>query len=138
MHEFMYEKIIIVYEDIVENINNYYPRAHFIIFLTAQQSLHYRNEEKLVARLVHSSFARLVTSGFRVIPYSLVVVAVCAQIMSEPRINPYSPQHGIVTVVLVTSPDKKRRITYGTNIHSESQYTWNQLLFFKHQFNRNF
>ena len=31
MHDFLYEKNSIVYEDNVENINNYQPRAHFII-----------------------------------------------------------------------------------------------------------
>ena len=35
-----------------------------------------RNEEKLVALLVFSPFIRVATSGFRIIPYSLVVVFV--------------------------------------------------------------
>ena len=34
----------------------------------------FRNEEKLVALLIYSSFTRVATSGFRMIPYSLVVV----------------------------------------------------------------
>ena len=36
----------------------------------------FRNEEKLVALLVYSSFIRVATSGFRIIPYSLAVIFV--------------------------------------------------------------
>ena len=61
-------------------------------------------EEKLVALLVYSSFVPVATSGFRIFPYSLVVVVVFAQMRSGSGIIPYSLQHGIV-IVLVTSPD---------------------------------
>ena len=56
------------------------------------------------------------------VPYSLVVVVFFAQIKSDSGIIPYSLQHNIV-IVLVTLPDYEQRNTYGTNIHSESQYT---------------
>ena len=75
------------------------------LFITVHQSLLFRNEEKLVALLVYSSFVRVATSGFQINAYSLVVVVVCAQMKSESGITPYSPQHGMVRVVLVTSPD---------------------------------
>ena len=50
-------------------------QAHIIVIhsVVHQFSL-FRNEEKLVALLVYSSFIRVATSGFRIIPYSLVVV----------------------------------------------------------------
>ena len=51
--------------------------AHIIIIQSVfYKSLLFRNEEKLVALLVYSSFIRVATSGFRIIPYSLVVVFV--------------------------------------------------------------
>ena len=51
--------------------------AHIInIHLVVHKSLLFRNEEKLVALLVYSSFIRVATSGFRITPYSLVVVFV--------------------------------------------------------------
>ena len=75
------------------------------IFLTVHQSLLFGNEEKLLALLVYSLFVRAATSCFLIIAYSLVVVAVCAQLRINSGITPYSPQHGIVRVVLVTSPD---------------------------------
>ena len=93
------------YENNLKNINDYHPRAHLSLFITVHQSLILRNEEKLVALLVYSSFVRVATSGFRIIPYSLVVVVVCARMRSESGITLCSPQHGIVRIVLVTSPD---------------------------------
>ena len=74
------------------------------LFITVHQFLLFRIGENLVALLVYS-FVRVATSGFRIIPHSLVVVVVFAQMRSESGITPYSPQHGIVRVVLVTSPD---------------------------------
>ena len=51
--------------------------AHIInIHSVVHKSLLFRNEEKLVALLVYSSFIRVATSGFRIIPYSLPVVFV--------------------------------------------------------------
>ena len=51
--------------------------AHIVnIHSVVHKSLLFRNEEKLVALLVFSSFIRVVTSGFRMIPYSLAVVFV--------------------------------------------------------------
>ena len=47
-----------------------------IIHSEVHDSLLFRNQEKLVALLVYSSFIRVATSGFRVIPYSLGVVFV--------------------------------------------------------------
>ena len=47
-----------------------------IIHSVVHKSLPFRNEEKLVALIVYSSFIRVATSGFRIIPYSLVVVFV--------------------------------------------------------------
>ena len=46
------------------------------IHSVVQKSLLFRNEEKLVAQLVYSSFIRVVISGFRIIPYSLAVAFV--------------------------------------------------------------
>ena len=51
--------------------------AHIInIHAIVHKSLLFRNEEKLVALLVYSSFIRVATSGFRINPYSPVVVFV--------------------------------------------------------------
>ena len=47
-----------------------------IIQSVVHKSLLFRNEEKLVSLLVYSSFIRAATSGFRIIPYSLVLVFV--------------------------------------------------------------
>ena len=46
------------------------------IHLVVHKSLLFRNEEKLVALLVYSSFLRVATSGFQIIPYSQAVVFV--------------------------------------------------------------
>ena len=46
------------------------------IHSVVHKSLLFRNEEKLVALLVCSSFIGVATSGFQIIPYSLVVVFV--------------------------------------------------------------
>ena len=43
-------------------------------FTAVHESLLSRNEEKPVALLVHSSVIRLALCGFRINPYSLVVV----------------------------------------------------------------
>ena len=43
------------------------------LVLVVQKSLLSRNEEKLVAIVVYSSFLPVATSGFRIIPLSLVV-----------------------------------------------------------------
>ena len=51
--------------------------AHIInIHSVVHKSLVFRNEVKLVALLVYSSFLRVATNGFRIIPFSLVVVSV--------------------------------------------------------------
>ena len=51
--------------------------AHIIIIHSVvHKSLLFRNEEKLVALLVYSSFIRVATSGFRIFPFSLVVIFV--------------------------------------------------------------
>ena len=51
--------------------------AHFInIHSVIHKCLLFRDEQKLVSLLVYSSFIRVATSGFRIIPYSLVVVFV--------------------------------------------------------------
>ena len=51
--------------------------AHIInIHSVVHKSLLFRNDEKLVALLVYSSFIRVATSGFRILPYSLEVVFV--------------------------------------------------------------
>ena len=52
-------------------------RAHIInIQSVVHKSLLFRNEEKLVALVIYSSFIRVAISGFRVIPYSVAVVFV--------------------------------------------------------------
>ena len=57
----------------------------------------FRNEEKLVALLVYSSFRRVATSGIRnssVAASSIRFNSVSgAQIRSEYGVTPYSPQH---------------------------------------------
>ena len=51
--------------------------AHIIkIHSVLHKSLLFRNEEKLVALLVSSSFTPVATSGFRMFPYTLVVIFV--------------------------------------------------------------
>ena len=75
------------------------------LLVTVHWSLLFGNEEKLVVLVVYSSFLRVATSGFGIFPYSLVVVVVCAQKRSDYGIIPYPLQHGIVRIVLVTSPD---------------------------------
>ena len=51
--------------------------AHIIkIHSVVHKSLLFTNEGKLVALLVYSSFIGVATSGFRIIPYSLVVIFV--------------------------------------------------------------
>ena len=47
-----------------------------LIDSVTNKSLLFGNEEKLVALLVYSSFTRVATSGFRITPFSLVVVSV--------------------------------------------------------------
>ena len=85
-------------------INNHHLHVHFINNNNGSLVLTLWNEETLVALLVYSSFLRVATSGFRMIPYSLVVVVVFAQMWSDSGINPCSLQHGRV-IVVVTSPD---------------------------------
>ena len=67
--------------------------------ITVHQSSLFGNEEKLVALLVYYSFVRVPITGFRIIPYSLVVAVVWAQKRSDSGIIPYSLQHGMVRVV---------------------------------------
>ena len=86
------------------NINNRHPCVHFINNIIGSLVSTHGNEENLVALLVYSSFVRVATCGFRIFPYSLVVVVAFAQMRSDSAINPYSLEHGIV-IVLVTSPD---------------------------------
>ena len=63
------------------------------LFLADCQSSIFRNEEKLEALLVYSSFIRVASSGYRINRYSLVVVVVCAQMRSKSGITSYSPEH---------------------------------------------
>ena len=98
MHDF---KLV----DIIENINNHYPRGHFISI--SNGSLVFtpwkRGETSSITSLRLFRTSR--TSRFRIFPYSLVVVVVFAQKRSDSGIIPSSLQHGIVKIVLVTSPD---------------------------------
>ena len=75
------------------------------LLFTVHQSVLFGNEEKLVALLAFCSLVRVATSRFWIIPYSLVVVEVCAEMRSDSAITSYSPQHNMVRVLLVTSPD---------------------------------
>ena len=51
--------------------------AHIIIIHSVvHKSLLFTNKEKLVALLVYSSFIRVAGTGFRITPFSLVVVCV--------------------------------------------------------------
>ena len=78
----------------MKNLNDYITLVlTSSLIIAVCQPLRFRNEEKIVAVLVYSSFILGAISGFRIIPYSLVVVVVCAQMMSESGIIPYSPQH---------------------------------------------
>ena len=104
--------------DTMANIYNHHARVH----LTNNKNNNSPLVFYFITLLVYSSFVRVATSGFRIIPYSLLVVVVSAQIRSGSGIIPYSLQHGII-IALVTSSDYWRPSTYGTNIHSESQYT---------------
>ena len=63
------------------------------LIIKGSKFLLFKNDEKLVALLVYSSFIRIATGGLWMNPYSLVVVVVCAQERSESRIGPYSLEH---------------------------------------------
>ena len=76
-----------------------------LLLILVHQSLLFGNEKKLVALLVCTSLVRVATSGFRIFPYSLVVVVFCAQMRSDSGTITYSLRHGIVRGVLATSPD---------------------------------
>ena len=68
--------------------------VHIVIIQSVfHKFLLFRNKEKTVALLVYSSFRRVATSGFRIIPWPLVVEAGSAQIKSDSGITPYSPQY---------------------------------------------
>ena len=95
MHDFRYENNL-------KNQKIYHPLFTSSLKFTVHQSLLFGNEEKLVALLVFCSLVRVATSGFRIVPHSLVVVVVCAEMRSDSAITSYSPQHGMVRVVLVT------------------------------------
>ena len=72
--------------------------AHIIIIHSViHKSLLLRNEEKLVALLVYSSFIRVATSGFRIFPYSLVVVFVFRNEEKLVAILVYSSFRRVVT-----------------------------------------
>ena len=72
--------------------------AHIInIHPVVLKSLLFRNEEKLVALLVYSSFIRESTSGLRIIPYSLVVVFVFRNEEKLVEIPPYSSHRRVAT-----------------------------------------
>ena len=58
------------------------------ILKLAHKFLLFGDEEKLVALLVYTSSVRVATSGFRIFPYSLVVVVVFAQMRSDSGIIP--------------------------------------------------
>ena len=123
MHDFKDQSNKNVQKDNVEITNTSQPRAHFVNIESSSSVITLSNWGELVSLPVHYSFVRVATSGFWIIPYTLVLVVVCAQMRRESGIALYSLQHGIVIVVLVMSPDWSRRNTYGTNIHSEAQYT---------------
>ena len=91
--------------DNMENINNHHPCAHFIIFSNGSLvfTVWKRAETSSTTSLL--LIRQVATSDFRIFPYSLVVVLVCAQMRSDSGINPYSLKHGVVRIVLVTSPD---------------------------------
>ena len=72
--------------------------AHIInIYSVVHRSLLFRNEEKLVGLLVYSSFIRVATSGFRIIPYSLVVVFVFRKEENLVEIPVYSSFRRVAT-----------------------------------------
>ena len=74
--------------------------AHItIIQSVVHKSLLFRNEEKLVSLLVYSSFIRVATSGFRINPYSLVVVFVFRNEEKLVEILVYSSFRRVVRVV---------------------------------------
>ena len=91
-------------QNTMKNKSNSHPRASSL-FITVHQSLLLGIEENVAALQVYSSFVRVATTGLRIIPYSLVVVVVCAQMRSYFGTIPFSLQHGIVRIVLVTSTD---------------------------------
>ena len=87
----------------MKNKNFHHPLTRFINNNNSPLVCTLWKREKLVGLLVYSSFVRVASSGFRIIPYSLVVVLVCAQMRSDSGIIPCSLQHGIVGLVVVTS-----------------------------------
>ena len=78
MHDFNI-KIVLLNEKMTQKVQIIITLERILsLFTVAQQSLIHRNEEKLVALLIHSSFKRVATSGFRINPYSLLLlVFVC-------------------------------------------------------------
>ena len=76
--------------------------AHIIIIHSVvHKSLLFRNVEKLVALLVYSSFIRVATKGFRIIPSSLVVVFVFRNEETLVEILVYSSFRRVATSVLL-------------------------------------
>ena len=87
-------KIMILYEKIITKKLIFITLVLSLsLFIAFHQSLLLINVEQLEALLVYSSFVRVATGGFRIIPFSLVVAVVCAQMRSESGITLYLPQH---------------------------------------------
>ena len=92
------------------------------LIITVHQSLLSRKEEKLVALVVFSSYVRVAAGGFRIIPYSIVVAVVCAQMRSEslPIYHSTGARHSRSSVGDLTRLVATEHVR--NNYHSESQY----------------
>ena len=88
----------------MENRNNHQPRVHYInnkngslVFTLWKWGETGSSTSLLLIRTI-------ATSGYWIFPYSIVVVVVFAQMWCDSGINPFSLQHGLI-IVLVMSPD---------------------------------
>ena len=95
-----------------------------LLLITVPQSLRFRIEEKIAALLVYSPFVQVATSGFRLIPCSVVVVIVGAQLKNEP--DSFRIHHNIAARLSRSSMGDVTRLVatehVRINIHSASQY----------------
>ena len=106
----------------LKNENNHHPHAHFIVIAAVRQSLLFKNEEKLVALLFYSSFKGVATSGFRIIPYSLVMVC-----LNEEWIR----NHSVFTTARHSQYNRNGVIRLVATEHVRNRYSFQESIVFK-------
>ena len=95
------------------------------LFISGHRFLLGKKEEKLVGLLVYSSFVRVAISGSRIIPCSLVVVVVCAEMKrnleSLPDHHSTAAWHSTSDVTrLVATEHVRNKCSLRESIHSKS------------------